>query len=201
MTCPVWDDAEKKKIRELVYLVLAFVVGSVIFLPSLSGTIQPPHVFKWALLFFLCFSLLAFIFLCFALYFTFTGSLTPPHASHGFGNFFAILSFVSISLYLIGNIYSTIESSPTISDISITPVNPKSGSSVLLKGYATDKDKDTLNYTWIINDEKISSERFAYYFINDDSRCIEVKLSVEDSSGNAATSTIYINVENNDALK
>ncbi len=195
MSSPVWDDTEKKKLRELVGLVLAFVVGSVFFLPSLSAIIQPPYVGKLVLLLFLCFSWLAIIFLCLALYLTFTGGSKPPHISHGIGNIFAVLSFISISIYLISNIYSSIDTSPTINDISFSPVNPAAGTSVLFKGSATDKDNDVLKYTWMVNGKTISSESFAYYFVDKSLSCIKVVLKVEDPSGNSAISTVNINVD------
>lgn len=187
-----WDDSDRKNIKELASIKLGFLAGCIILLPSFMGVIQPPHIYKLSLLIFLTSTCIAFVFLSFTVYWTFTKSDSSPYRAHGIGTWFSVLAFGSISFYLLANLASALNSSPVINDINILPHSPTIGNTVKLNAIATDKDKDNLKYAWTINGTKASSESYAFYYIKMDEKEIKADLEVTDSSGNSANKSITI---------
>ncbi len=191
----VWDDAAKKNTRELITVVLAFLAGSVVLAPSLNYFYSPPYVFRLGILLFLVFSVVSFVSLCFALYFTFTKATTAPHKSHGIGNIFALLAFVFITIYLAANLLTDTNTAPNIEDINYSPLNPKKGSMMRIKAIVNDIEKDDINYSWQISGELISSDSFAYYHIPNDSNSVEITFTATDSQGNVSSRTVHVHFQ------
>lgn len=187
-----WDESEKKNIRELSALVIGFIAGTVVLLPSLSSLISPPYIFGWILFAFLVTAIVSFALLCITLYLTFTAYAKRPAKLHSNGNLFAIISFLLITVFLLFNVFKDIDTLPEIEDVTYTPLNFKSGNTLRLAVKAKDSDKDTLSYKWVIDGVQISQDNFAYFnFPNTDEKKI-VSIEVSDSDGNSVIKTITI---------
>lgn len=187
-----WDESEKKNIRDLSALVISFIAGAVVLLPSLSSLISPPYIFGWVLFAFLVTAIVSFALLCITLYLTFTAYAKRPAKLHSNGNLFAIMSFLLITVFLLLNVFKDIDTLPEIEDVTYMPLNFNSGNTLRFSVNAKDSDKDTLSYKWLIDGIQISQDSFAYFkFPNTEEKKI-VSIEVSDPDGNSVIKTITI---------
>ena len=157
-----WDASTQKKFKQYTQLLLGFILGAIVFLPSIVGLTKPPLFMPWAVPVTLSLITLSVACLGVAMLYSFLGSPAPPFRLIGAGTWSGLGGLFLLFAFVIANLLVDSASRPVIIAMSASPIGVAPGKYVDLDVEASDKSGERLNYLWTFQGKPISSLRNAY---------------------------------------
>jgi hypothetical protein len=162
VTTTPWDASTQKKFKQYTQLLLGFILGAIVFLPSLVGLTKPPLLMPWAVPVTLALITLSVACLGLALLYALLGFPEPPFRLIGSGTWAGFGGLVLLFVFVVLNLIADSHSRPVIAAVKASPIGVAPGKYVDLDVEASDKSGERLTYLWTFQGKPISTLRNAY---------------------------------------
>ena len=167
MSTTPWDASTQKKFKQYTQLLLGFILGAIVFLPSIVGLTKPPLLMPWAVPVTLALITLSVACLGVAMLSALLGSAQPPFRLIGSGTWAGFGGLVLLFVFVVANLIADSHSRPVIAAVKASPIGVAPGKYVDLDVEASDKSGERLKYVWIFQGKEISTLRNAYLKVPD----------------------------------
>jgi hypothetical protein len=157
-----WDASTQKKFKQYTQLLLGFILGAIVFLPSIVGLTKPPLFMPWAVPVTLGLITLSVACLGVAMLSSLLGSARPPFRLIGAGTWSGLGGLFLLFAFVIANLIVDSASRPVIMAMTASPIGVAPGKYVELDVEASDKSGERLNYVWMFQGKPVSTLRNTY---------------------------------------
>lgn len=157
------SNSTPQKFKDYIQLLLGFVLGSLVFLPSIVGLVKPPPVLSWAIPWTLVLLAISVILLGVALLMVMLRDANaPPYRLVGLGSWCGFIALLLLFGYVTSNVFKGLHAAPVIVAVKLSPVAVEPEKYVELDVDASDQGGDPLTYQWVAGGAQVSTLRNAY---------------------------------------